>query len=388
LKSALFTFGELVEKLDASPDNQWIKARSKDGTREGWSFGEYLISVHNPGSEPPPSVVVPAHSDKNWYRNNTTKLNVREEPSLTAKVISALFKNDVVPALDESDPKWAKIEKLDGTVGWCSRDYLIQVSTASRPDSVTQQIYPGVTYIRKDLTSPRKMVVHVMAIDLQNPKLEFLVTPSTNNTDILCTRTTSQFMEEFKLSASINGGYFSYLDASFDPGTLCPGGGDPVRISDYAASRGNVYSPKKTAQPVVYIGRKNQITFKPQGQLFNAVAGDRMVVVDGKVVKNLAAQVPNPRTAIGLNRNGRWLTWMVVDGRQEGYSEGATFPELAELLISYGAHTGINMDGGGSSAMVIRGTDDKAVVLNSPIEMNKPGKERPVGNHLGLLIKP
>lgn len=113
-----------------------------------------------------------------------------------------------------------------------------------------------------------------------------------------------------------------------------------------------------------------------------------MVVADGKVVKNLAAQVPNPRTAIGLNRNGRWLTLMVVDGRQPGYSEGVTFPELAELLISYGVHTGANMDGGGSSAMVIRGADSKARVLNSPIEMNTPGKERPVGNHLGVFIKP
>ena len=140
---------------------------------------------------------------------------------------------------------------------------------------------------------------------------------------------------------------------------------------------------------MVHISRKNVVSFnKAPGAVFNAVAGDRMVVVDGKVVKNLAAQVPNPRTAVGLNKNGRWLTLMVVDGRQPGFSEGVTFPELAELLISYGVHTGANMDGGGSSTMVIRGSDGKARVLNSPIEMNEPGKERPVGNHLGLFIKP
>jgi hypothetical protein len=46
------------------------------------------------------------------------------------------------------------------------------------------------------------------------------------------------------------------------------------------------------------------------------------------------------------------------------------------------------MDGGGSSTMTIRGFDGKARVVNSPIDMNKPGKERPVGNHLGLFIKP
>lgn len=385
----VFTFGELVEKLDASPDNQWLKVRSKDGRRSGWSFSEYLINVHSPAEEPPPAVVVPEHNDKNWYRVNTSTLNLRETPSLTGKIISTLAKNDVIPCLNESNPQWAQIQKLDGSTGWCSRDFLVRVSTTSRPNSVTQRLLPGVTYLRKDLTSPRNIVVHVLAIDLQTQKLEFLVTPSANNTDVLCTRTTSQFLDEFKLQAAINGGYYSYLDASNDPAVLCPNGGDPVRISDYAASRGRVYSPKKTAQPVVHIARRNQVTFnKEPGQVFNAVSGDRLVIVDGKVVKNLAAQDPNPRTAVGLNRNGRWLTLMVVDGRQSGYSEGVTFPELAELLISYGVHTGANMDGGGSSAMVIRGADGKARVLNSPIDMNRPGKERAVGNHLGLLIKP
>ena len=112
-----------------------------------------------------------------------------------------------------------------------------------------------------------------------------------------------------------------------------------------------------------------------------------MVVQNGVTVKNLAAQTPSPRTAIGVNKNGRWLIFMVVDGRQEGYSEGVTFPELAELLISYGVYTGVNMDGGGSSTMVIKGIDGKARILNSPIDQNIPGKERAVANHLGLYIK-
>ena len=123
------------------------------------------------------------------------------------------------------------------------------------------------------------------------------------------------------------------------------------------------------------------------GKAFNAVSGDRIVVKKGVTVKNLAAQTPNPRTAIGVNRNGRWLILMVVDGRQQGYSEGVTFPELAELLISYGVYTGVNMDGGGSSTMIIKGVDGDARILNSPIDQNVPGKERAVANHLGLYIK-
>lgn len=387
----LLRYGDLVQKLDASADGEWFKVTNQDGTLIGWSASDYLVGVHDPGSQtPPPTTPVPEHKDKNWYRVNTVTLNIRESPNLNSKVVGKVNKNDTIPALDDSsDPKWAQIQKLDGQIGWCSKDYLVQLTTASRPTSITQYLQPGVTYLRKDLTSPRPIVVHVIAIDLQTPKLEFLVTPSPNNTDILCTRTTSQFLEEFQLHAAINGGYCNYLDSSvYDPAKLCPNGGVPVQVSDYAASRGKIYSPKKTVQPVIYIGQKNQVTINQMpGKVFNAISGDRIVVDGGKVVKNLAAQVPQPRTAVGLNKNGRWLTLMVVDGRQTGYSEGVTFPELADLLISYGVYTGVNMDGGGSSAMSIRGFDGKARCLNSPVDLGQPGRERSVGNHLGLFVK-
>lgn len=316
-------------------------------------------------------------------------LNIRENPGISSKILGTTLKNDTLPALDDtSDTGWVQIQRLDGLIGWCSKSFLVPLGNG-RPTSIRQSLFPGITYLRKDLTTPRANVVHVIAIDLQTAKLEFLVTPSPNNSNVLCTRTTSEFLEEFKLQVAINGGYFSYVDATIDPDTYCPNGGIPVRVTDYAASRGKIYSPKKTAQPIIYIGTRNQVTInKEQGKVFNAISGDRVVVNGGVVVKNLAANAPNPRTAVGLNKNGRWLTLMVVDGRQAGYSEGVTFPELAELLISYGVHTGVNMDGGGSSTMAIKGFDGKARVLNSPIDMGKTGRQREVANHLGLLIKP
>ncbi|MDP1545244.1 MAG: SH3 domain-containing protein [Anaerolineales bacterium] len=382
----LVYFGELVEKIGATTDESWLKIRNQNGTLTGWSSSSYLISIHAPTpTEPPVTPPVAEHQDKTWYRVNTTALNVREQANPNSKIVGRVVKNDTLPALDDaSDSNWVKIERLDGLTGWCAKSYLVSLGKG-RPASVTQNLFTGITYLRKDLTSPRPIVVHVMAIDLQTIKLEFLVTPSPDGKDILCTRTTSKFLEEFKLHIAINGGYYSYLDASF--ASRCPSG-DAVRISDYAASRGTVYSPKKTIQPVIHIKQKNQVSFNTiEGGVFNAVSGDRMVVVNGLTVKNLAAQDPNPRTAIGLSKNARWLTLMVVDGRQAGYSEGVTFPELAELLISYGVHTGANMDGGGSSTMVIRNLDGSARVLNSPVDLGKPGKERAVANHLGLFIR-
>ena len=60
---------------------------------------------------------------------------------------------------------------------------------------------------------------------------------------------------------------------------------------------------------------------------------------------------------------------------------------MANLMISYGIYTGVNMDGGGSSTMVIKGVDGKARVVNSPIDLNVVGKERKVANHLGFYIR-
>ena len=111
-----------------------------------------------------------------------------------------------------------------------------------------------------------------------------------------------------------------------------------------------------------------------------------MLVQSGEIVEGLNNTVLHPRTAIGINKNGRWLYIVVVDGRQPFYSNGATFQELAEIIQDFGAFTAISWDGGGSSTMVIQGGDGHPIILNSPIDNYIPGRERPVANHLGIYL--
>jgi exopolysaccharide biosynthesis protein len=63
-----------------------------------------------------------------------------------------------------------------------------------------------------------------------------------------------------------------------------------------------------------------------------------------------------------------------------------TFPELADAMITFGAYTAVNMDGGSSSTMVIRGINGEPILINRPIDLNIPGKESPVANHLGIFL--
>jgi hypothetical protein len=90
----------------------------------------------------------------------------------------------------------------------------------------------------------------------------------------------------------------------------------------------------------------------------------------------------NPRTGVGVDSRGRLLI-VQSDGRQENLSQGLTIAEFANVMRSLGAVEAINLDGGGSSATVVRGQ-----LVSSPSDVDVQGNhvERPVGD--ALVITP
>jgi exopolysaccharide biosynthesis protein len=100
------------------------------------------------------------------------------------------------------------------------------------------------------------------------------------------------------------------------------------------------------------------------------------------------APVRHPRTLVGVAAGGRRLLLMTIDGRQEGYSAGTTNRETARIALALGATEAINLDGGGSTTMVVaRPTSDSVryEVVNKPSD---PQGERPVGNALLIVRLP
>ena len=118
-----------------------------------------------------------------------------------------------------------------------------------------------------------------------------------------------------------------------------------------------------------------------------------MLVLKGKTVaeipqsSNPEVRSAHPRTAIGIDKHGKQLIILVVDGRQPGYSEGVTIAELTHIMIEYGAYFAMNLDGGGSTTLVMEDRSGKPRILNSPIDNQIPGRERPIANHLGIFVK-
>ncbi|MBN8637322.1 MAG: phosphodiester glycosidase family protein [Anaerolineae bacterium] len=257
------------------------------------------------------------------------------------------------------------------------------------PSPTHEQLFPGVDYVREVRANPRPLVIHIVTIDLTTPGLEFLVTPGTPGED-LPARTVSEFLDEYDLQLAINGGFFDpWWDRA--PWDYYPHPGDPVHpISGVYASRGTIYWQDELTRDVLYISSDHQVSFGvSSGDIFDAITGYQFLLVNGENIIeaiDLPDKALHPRTAVGLDVSGEKLILMIVDGRQPNYSEGVTLSELAELLRECGAYHALNVDGGGSSTLVVAGVDGQPRVLNSPIHTRIPGRERPVATHLGVYI--
>ncbi len=112
----------------------------------------------------------------------------------------------------------------------------------------------------------------------------------------------------------------------------------------------------------------------------NMVGALYQLVENGTVCSGLPTGAA-PRTAVGLRRDGSLVIY-TIDGRQSGYSIGATLAQTAERMIELGCVTALSLDGGGSTAMV---ATDPADTTASLVSKPSGGSERAVTNHIFLV---
>jgi hypothetical protein len=255
---------------------------------------------------------------------------------------------------------------------------------------------PGVRYLRRVTSTPTQ--IHVVVADLRAEGVELVATAHEDRWT-----TVPDFATRTDLEVAINGGFWSTLQ---DPRGLAAGGGelwpdvapDP-EFATLAISEGRASVHPPDLPPDL-------------DELFGAVSGRPVLVLDGSPAAALVdfpdATLRAPRTAVGVSRDGRTVYFVVVDGRQRD-SRGLSLPELADLFVELGAHAALNLDGGGSSEMYVRGAGG---VVNVPsrgrweiavdellgagestrstrrgTEVFVRGREREVMNHLGLRAR-
>jgi hypothetical protein len=124
----------------------------------------------------------------------------------------------------------------------------------------------------------------------------------------------------------------------------------------------------------------------PTEPIKTLVGGLPRIVVDGNSIVTAESmegvsrtfiETRHPRTGIGISRDGMHIMLVTVDGRQAA-SVGMSLTEFADLMIELGCYRALNLDGGGSTTMVVNGE-----VVNLPSDA---AGERPVANAL-LVVK-
>jgi exopolysaccharide biosynthesis protein len=228
-----------------------------------------------------------------------------------------------------------------------------------------------------------------LRVDLDHPGLEFVVNRAGDDPGVVPGVTVSGFVRDYGCVAGLNANPFDRITAR---------PGEPLTIAGIALAEGLLVSPPDSRYDALVLYWDGSAAIVSQDSLDspaltgirNAVGGFFVVLRDGAPAERLLSRdrtaSRHPRSAAGLSADGRTLYLLAIDGRRSG-SVGATEEETALILQRLGAADGLNLDGGGSTALVLRHRNGKIRPVNTPIHGMIPGKERVVAVCLGISMK-
>ncbi|NLL84385.1 MAG: phosphodiester glycosidase family protein [Lentisphaerae bacterium] len=258
---------------------------------------------------------------------------------------------------------------------------------------------PAITINSHTLRTPRPIVIHVAQIDLSRKDIEIvsIAAPDPDATGPATTQlvTPTILFNEAELTLAVNANAFSVIspDKRGSAGMYVERA--YARFGGLVAHRGKILSRPERHYVSFWLderGRPNIGTPGPNDKIREGVAGFSRLLDNGALLPSPADHTLHPRTAVAFSADRRTLWLVVVDGREQGVSEGMTTFELAEYLQGLGAHNALNLDGGGSSVMLYAPpTETRAVarIINRPSTrfLGQPVL-RPVPVLLGVRRKP
>ena len=229
---------------------------------------------------------------------------------------------------------------------------------------------------------------YVMQINLDAPGISFTTTPltaggSAGGSVETKSQTTAQFLQSTGAQVAINANTFNNCCSTTAPAN--------ETLNGLAISNGQLVSPDVAGTADLLLSGNNQASLVAGGTanlsgVTNAIAGFGYVVQNGKNVASSASganTASDPRMLVGLSQNGQYLDLVAIDsGSSDG--NGVTGSEEANVMIDLGLYNAINLDGGGSTSMVVEGANGKPDVLENPFT----GAERYDGNNLGVYARP
>lgn len=267
--------------------------------------------------------------------------------------------------------------------------------------SETVALRPGVTLRAYALDEPRVMKVFVARIDLATPGIGWTATERAANWgDSMNDPAKPERTIETKSESTIDfmarrraEGMNVELAFNTSPWTPfpVPKGIEHFNMWGWCVSDGIEVSPPKSHERLFILrddgsadilGGPDIPAAATNGVAF-AASGYNILIADGEDVFEGERGGLHQRTALGLTPDRRTLVVLAVDGRQPGYSEGADMADLRRLLHREGVSDAVNMDGGGSTALVVLDP-----VAGEPVMVNrhKDGVVRKVAFNMGITF--
>ena len=246
-----------------------------------------------------------------------------------------------------------------------------QPLATTEPFSRKQQLSPGVTYT---VVQENNQKIHLVRIDLSQPGIRILASsPQTGGT------TVTDFAKSQKSLIAINGDFYSE--------SLVPKGlaiGDGKHWSGTRDTRRWSFLACTLAGQCTIDTSGKAVSLNPAWNI--AVGGFPVLIKDG-VARSLAEDIAcgsfcaltHPRTVVGLSKDKKLLLLAVIEGRQVELP-GIPLAGAAAFLKKQGAWTALNLDGGGSSVMVVKTNRVSGRPFNEP-------EERKVANTLAIRIE-
>lgn len=240
------------------------------------------------------------------------------------------------------------------------RDGQIAVQVLEKAPAPGDDQAGPLVYWEEVHTDPRPLRLHFVRIDLTDPRLEVATIldedPDGDGPAQTTLRSPLPFAKSRDAIVAVNANGFWYPPGSGDnPNKIGWVADKPAIMQGLVVSDGVVRSEHDPKRQVLWIdgnGRARVSIPGAEDSPRQAVASfEGPVLGDGEVTARESR--PYPRTIMGIDESGRWLYMLFVVGRQPGVSEGLKLDEAARIMRDRGCHDAINLDGGGSSTMLI-----------------------------------
>ena len=241
-------------------------------------------------------------------------------------------------------------------------------------------LWIGVEYTRSSRTRPRPMKCHALRLDLDASGLEVLVNQPLDGPRETRAQVATGFLRREHLQVAVT-------TTAFAPIARFPG--EALDVVGLAVRDGHCWSPAVPNLDALVITRQRRARIvAARGDISDAWqgAGGNLAILRGgtNVAEKLRAEATS---ACGVSADGRYLFWLVVDGRQKGWSEGSTAPEAADMLRELGAADALRFDDGSVVTLAMEGPWGWPRVVNRPCHPYVTGVQRPVASFVGIRAR-